>query len=355
MDTSIYKYEGAEKLLEIWFFTKSNRGLMRLMEPDLRQLSREDIVDFLNLANCTIVNEHKNDQQLSFILSESSLFITSDRVILKTCGRTLILKTLWPLIHHAKRLGFSDYVIYYSRRSFLFPELQHAPYRDFRIEVCPLLLLYGAPYTFGRLNGNCWNFYYGQSTLSQLTEPPGQTLELMMRDLNSGKMEVFYTNHSSSAEEATKNSGIADLFPWANISAFLFNPCGYSANGLMKEDEYFTVHITPEPEFSYASFETNVPMENYPAFISRVLDIFQPNSFICTFFSDSRSDTYGSHAILDRAMILKPGYKRKDFQMATLSGGRKLSYAEYCYCVPRRRTSASDSGEDSSDTAPSID
>lgn len=66
--------------------------------------------------------------------------------------------------------------------------------------------------------------------------------------------------------------------------------------------------------------------------------------------SVQHSDTYGSHAILDRAMILQPNYKRKDFQMATMSGERKLSYAEY-YRMSRRRTSASDSGEDSSDTA----
>jgi len=29
------------------------------------------------------------------------------------------------------------------------------------------------------------------------------------------------------------------------------------------QGQYMTIHITPEPEFSYVSFESNIPMTSY--------------------------------------------------------------------------------------------
>ncbi|KAL5968281.1 S-adenosylmethionine decarboxylase proenzyme [Taenia solium] len=318
------KYEGAEKLLEVWFFYDEDRTSLCCRCPDLRELKRAQIEHLLKMAHCEIVAEYRNKSH------ESSLFITENRIILKTCGQTQILQSLKPLIQYATHLGFAEYVVYYSRRSFLFPELQVEPHGDFRNEISVLdkFCKMGAGYTFGRLNGDCWNFYCGQSTLAQMNEPPGQTLELMMRGLNPARMGVFYARTSHSAEEATKCSGIANLFPHGRVSSYLFTPCGYSANGLMNEDEYFTVHVTPEPEFSYASFETNVGMDNYPAFISRILDIFQPESFICTFFSDAQSSTYSTHAILEKAVTLS-NYCRSDLHSACMECGRKLTFMKY--------------------------
>jgi S-adenosylmethionine decarboxylase len=38
----------------------------------------------------------------------------------------------------------------------------------------------------------------------------------------------------------------------------LFEPVGYSMNGLVANtDQYVTVHVTPEQQFAYVSFETN--------------------------------------------------------------------------------------------------
>ncbi len=47
-----------------------------------------------------------------------------------------------------------------------------------------------------------------------------------------------------------------------------------------------TIHVTPEPEFSYVSFETNVPLSSYGELIRRVAETFQPGKFIVTLLAN---------------------------------------------------------------------
>jgi hypothetical protein len=60
-------------------------------------------------------------------------------------------------------------------------------------------------------------------------------------------------------------SGISSLCPGAIIDETAFTPCGYSMNAIL-HDAYYTIHITPEAECSYASFETNACLKNYDVF-----------------------------------------------------------------------------------------
>lgn len=62
--------------------------------------------------------------------SESSLFIFSNRLILKTCGTTLNLLGLPRILSVAKTYAGLDcvYRCFYSRKSFMFPERQQGPH-----------------------------------------------------------------------------------------------------------------------------------------------------------------------------------------------------------------------------------
>lgn len=62
--------------------------------------------------------------------SESSLFIFSNRLILKTCGTTLNLLGLPRILSIAKTYADLDcvYRCFYSRKSFMFPERQVGPH-----------------------------------------------------------------------------------------------------------------------------------------------------------------------------------------------------------------------------------
>jgi S-adenosylmethionine decarboxylase len=55
-------------------------------------------------------------------------------------------------------------------------------------------------------------------------------------------------------------------------------------NGLLPDGHYFTIHITPEPDFSYVSFETNVSNNQYQELIRKILHMFNPGKFTTTIF-----------------------------------------------------------------------
>jgi hypothetical protein len=71
------------------------------------------------------------------------------------------------------------------------------------------------------------------------------------------------------------------------VDDYLFTPCGYSLNAIVREKYYVTIHITPEDDFSYASYETNAPVE-YEGLLGKVLSVFQPKSCTVALFSDSK-------------------------------------------------------------------
>ena len=88
-------------------------------------------------------------------------------------------------------------------------------------------------------------------------------------------------------------SGIDKILPCMKIDDYLFEPCGYSMNGILRNEstdyglgEYMTIHITPEPEYSYVSFESNIPLSSYLGVIQRVLETFMPGKFILTIFAN---------------------------------------------------------------------
>lgn len=100
----------------------------------------------------------------------------------------------------------------------------------------------------------------------------------------------------------------ADKYPDARIDAYLFTPCGFSANGVVPAPtntsdkpgatHYFTVHVTPEPHCSYASFETNVPAfqtgRDTIDVVDQVVGIFKPGRFSVTIFEAKLSTGCGN-------------------------------------------------------------
>jgi S-adenosylmethionine decarboxylase len=91
-------FEGTEKLLEIWF-TKEDEDCT--IDNDLRDIPRECLDYILNLVNCKILSCTKTRDLDSYVLSESSLFINKERLLIKTCGTTTLLYSVRPFIEAA--------------------------------------------------------------------------------------------------------------------------------------------------------------------------------------------------------------------------------------------------------------
>lgn len=147
--------------------------------------------------------------------------------------------------------------------------------------------------------------------------------------------------------------GLANVYPKtkypdARIDAYLFTPCGFSANGVIPAPQpticendhskadlrthYFTVHVTPEPECSYASFETNVPARQTgrqtAEVVEQVVSIFQPRRFSVTLFeakpcaaneATNGIATRNGHKTVARMDDIK-GYRRVDRIVHDLDG-----------------------------------
>lgn len=278
-----FSFEGPEKLLEIWFRPTESTGGPR----GLHQLSRAVWERLLDLVHCTIISTIENENVHAYLLSESSLFVWPFKMILKTCGTTTLLRGIAEILKVASSIGLTQVDgIYYSRQSYFFPEKQLEPHSSFLDEVHYMDKYFhrGAAYVVGKLNGNHFNFYTSTSTSREIVqnqEVPDCTLEMLMTDLSRDCAQRFYAENGNTAERASLESGIAALIPGAKLDAFLFSPYGYSANGI-KGDEYFTIHITPQASCSFASFETNVRMDDYTPLIEAVLKVFQPGRFILT-------------------------------------------------------------------------
>lgn len=103
------------------------------------------------------------------------------------------------------------------------------------ITVALFLISDGEAYCMGSPETDCW-YLYTLIRDKPLQDPPepDQTLEILMTQLDPDVMSIFTRDVCSSADEATVKSGIDKLIPTMIIDDFLFEPCGYSMNGISK-------------------------------------------------------------------------------------------------------------------------
>ncbi|KAG6334005.1 hypothetical protein ID866_5088 [Astraeus odoratus] len=328
-------FEGPEKLLEVWFAPSPS------LVPDahspkngkigLRNVPRIVWEDMLAIVKCKVLSVIEGDDIDAYLLSESSLFVFAHRIILKTCGTTLNLLGLPSILDIARDYASlpSVYQCFYSRKSFMFPERQLGPHREWKDEVAFLDAIFpkGAAYTVGKVNGDHWLLYItspGEVVPPDIAEvplAPDYTIEILMSDLSPDAREPFFFSTPPSPGDdvpptqlpsmlgQTLSSAlqITEIFPpnLTTLDAYAFFPCGYSSNALLKwgdldgrgREGYYTIHVTPEEGWSYASFECNVPlsptaaskndMPDLETLVRRVVDIFQPGRLSLTLFISS--------------------------------------------------------------------
>ncbi|PSS30554.1 S-adenosylmethionine decarboxylase beta chain like [Actinidia chinensis var. chinensis] len=298
-------FEGYEKRLEILFFEPGifadpgGRGL--------RSLSKVQLDEFLDLAQCTIVSSLSNDEVDSYVLSESSLFVYPYKIIIKTCGTTKLLLSIPSILKFAEMLSLSVRSVRYTRGSFIFPGAQLFPHRNFSEEIAVLDSYFGKlgsgskAYVMGSDDRpQKWHVYSASAEPTNPLDHPVSTLEMCMTGLDKKAASVFFKTHASSAAAMTDLSGIRKILPASEICDFEFDPCGYSMNAI-EGGAISTIHVTPEDGFSYASFEAvgyDLKVVSLDNLLERVLDCFQPREFSIALHADVGKEL-GSDFCLD--------------------------------------------------------
>ncbi|KAL8533511.1 hypothetical protein ACS0TY_009783 [Phlomoides rotata] len=324
-------FEGFEKRLEISFFEPSF-----FADPEgmgLRSLSKSQIDEILQPAECTIVSSLSNEQVDSYVLSESSLFIYSYKIIIKTCGTTKLLLSIPPILKLAESLSLSVQTVKYTRGSFIFPGAQSFPHRSFSEEVAVLDGYFGKlspsgskAYVMGDSDDQQKWHIYSAAAESVEADNPVYTLEMCMTGLDREKASVFFKNESSFATLMTKASGIRNILPESTICDFEFEPCGYSMNSI-EDAALSTIHVTPEDGFSYASFEAsgyNFNAMNLELLIGRVLSCFEPSTF-----SVSVHCEFGAKLFDDLNELDVKGYSVGEMSNEELGMGGSITYQKF--------------------------
>jgi S-adenosylmethionine decarboxylase len=264
----------------------------------------------LDVAQCRILHSRSNDQMDSYVLrykksslflfnqffSESSMFVSDQRLILKTCGGTRLLDALPHILQLAERYGGFTTVsnVYYSRKNFLRPFLQPDPHKSFNDEVDILTMFFphGEAYCMGPINStDCW-YLFAINQRGPISKRIDHTLEIQMTELPSEVLNIYTKEACETGRACTRKSGLIDLLPPESIiHEELFEPVGYSMNALIGQtDEYVSVHVTPEPAFTYVSFETNQSNECLYKQTLNILKCFKPRKFIMTLFTNKESN-----------------------------------------------------------------
>lgn len=376
---STFAFEGPEKLLEIWFWPDEKSIPSDIDDEGLRLIPVDEWIKILDLVNCKILSMKSSKLMDAYLLSESSLFVFAHKLILKTCGTTTTLASLEQLFKivnnylkvqaNEKLLSKKIFKIFYSRRSFMFPDKQIHVHRDWKFEV-KLLNEYfnnGKSYIVGDFTSDDhWYLYMGGANSKKKSSHCNQdhTFEILMTELDPIKAKEFVTSRKPGIDSLVEHEGSEDsdlghdngmktmestklnsIFtsemvnqlpspslsdnlefdesteglstPKANYEkgssiefihdAFSFSPCGFSSNSISRDsDYYYTLHITPEDGWSYASFETNYPFDSNSNSIIKVLlkvlSIFEPGKFSVTLINEiekSEENDASNEGLLD--------------------------------------------------------
>jgi S-adenosylmethionine decarboxylase len=378
LETGPHDFEGPEKTMEVCF----EPGIGN--ENGLRDLTRQQLDHLCTQAKCTILSHISSNHLDAYVLSESSLFVYKHRWIMKTCGTTTLLCCLNSLLEYADALGMTIRWVGYSRKNLNNPSAQSWPHSNFGDEIAFLNSqktlqerLNGVGHILGPVTGDHWFVYvadlprfscvslpplpseitlpYGtiqlpamSTTLADkavvadsISSLEGITLNLMMFDLDLEVAKIFYKREGcQTGEEMTIAAGIHHIVPGATIDAAAFTPCGYSMNSIL-HDSYSTIHITPEPQCSYASFETNTSLPSYLPLVRNVLNVFGPKRFILTLFADESAlkNLHEPPAVaFQRILVPRFGtYSRTSVSSTTVEGN--VSCIMICLSMDELRTS----------------
>lgn len=252
-------FEGSEKKAEI---------IVDKTKLNLLEIDNSIWKDLVAKANATILSSISNSHIKAFLLSESSLFVYSDRIIIITCGQTTLIDAITFFISKFSKENIQQLI--FQRKNEYFSYLQPTTFNDDIKELENIFS--GVAYRMGNIDDHHNFIYHLQDNYKP--ECDDFTYELLLYEISDTARDILM-KEGVTREEIRSFLRLDEILPDFQIDDFVFKPYGYSLNAI-KDQQYFTIHITPQEESSYVSFETDI---NLKLHIDKILDAFKPGAY----------------------------------------------------------------------------
>ncbi|MFB2727592.1 adenosylmethionine decarboxylase [Shewanella mangrovisoli] len=308
-------FEGAEKKLEIRLTPKM---------ASLRQREYGFWSTLVACANAEILSTISNPACDAYLLSESSLFVWDDKILLLTCGNSTLVDAA---CHFINALGVEHIAeLCYQRKNEYQAQRQSTSFADDIAKLRPLI--HGKAFRVGHLDSHhhylfCTDNLFCSdglfSTDKQTVSSTETCLELMMYHIR-GELADYLKLPTQTELGIYQRLGFQQLFGDFQFDMHCFQPAGFSLNAIRGTD-YVTLHITPSlglGEHSYVSFETNLDLANYSQLVvARLVDLFSPISWdLISFNQPILTAGLPEHLCLGQAVV------------TTASGG-EITFSHY--------------------------
>lgn len=260
-------FEGSEKKLEI---------IVNPAAAQLRQWDRAFWTALVQCAHADILSSMSNDDCDAYLLSESSLFVWDDRIVMLTCGNSRLVEAACYFIVHVNPASIR--FLSYQRKNEYQAYLQPSRFAD---DIAQLRQwIPGKACRIGHLDSH--HHYVFCSESSHHAVAAEHSLELLMYHIR-GELADYLNGNAQSPEDICALLKLKTLFPQFSFDSHVFDPLGFSLNGLWGR-YYITLHITPQLAETYAcsyvSFETNLDLSQYPhPVVGCLLRLFSPVSW----------------------------------------------------------------------------
>jgi len=296
-------FEGPEKKFEILTSPRC---------PSFRSYGRARWEAIVRIAGAEILSHISNSHCDSYLLSESSLFVWDYRVLMITCGRTTLAHAASQLLEGLKPEDIEFFI--YERKNEHFPELQKLSFKD-DVELLRGFIE-GETHRFGQIEEH--HVYLFQMKSTHTPDPSDRTLEILMHGIDPEVSGLFINNSLEGQHQKDwirETLEVRELFPGFVIDDYLFEPHGYSLNAI-KGNFYYTLHVTPQSEGSYVSFETNYCTHGKSKEMAeKILKMFKPEHSDVLFFSPDK-----------QKLPLHSSFSAKKMIDQDLEGGFSVNY-----------------------------
>ena len=246
-------YEGTEKRLQI-----------TTEEIDLLQFPESFWQEMLAQAGAFILSKIKNKQVNAYLLSESSLFIWQNKLLLITCGNTHLVKAA---LFFQKKIGKENISsLLFHRHQPYQPTLQKS---DFKQDYQLLKKQFQGKtmHWSGKYQGDL--FFFGEIK-AEFTK----CQQILMLHGLSGSLAQRLQTGEISTEQIEQALALTQFFPQLTVDQFSFKPKGYSLNAIFAGD-YLTIHITPEKQSTYLSLESSFSAQQIQPYLTHLKTLFK--------------------------------------------------------------------------------